>query len=85
MYIYNYNYCRINKLNPYIYIYYTIYILYNILYNIIQYIIYIFMSLYNYSVLYFIGRLTLVAQRPMKSLSSVCPSVHPSVHLSVRH
>ena len=43
------------------------------------------MSLYNYSVLYFIGRLTLVGQRPMKSLSSVCPSVLPSVRLSVRH
>ena len=27
-----------------------------------------------------IGRSTLVGQRPMKSLSSVCPAVHPSNH-----
>ena len=30
--------------------------------------------------IYFIGRSTLVGQRPMKSLSSVCPSVRPSLN-----
>ena len=30
-----------------------------------------------------IGRSTLVGQRPMKSLSSVCPAVHPSLNFLV--
>ena len=32
-----------------------------------------------FAYLIYVGRSTLVGQRPMKSLSSVCPSVRPSL------
>ena len=47
--------------------------------------IYIVKKCYPQNDLKDFGRSTLVGQRPMKSLSSICPSVCPPVRPSVHH